>query len=625
MRSVLALAATTVLIAAAPAPMAAPTPVPVPTASAPTGATPVDPAESESDADADSALAPIVPARPQSTVPPFAPRFSDQPTVALPAGWIVISHDRAWAGLIKATPDHRQEARWAYARSQIGLGRGAEALGVLEVMRQDEPDIVLVPSYQLALGATLTLLHRPSGAVVALSGDALLTNPEACAWRMLALSEGALAGQAVAQVQCALPALNARHGTARAPFLLAVARSAATLGKPAATLQLLRTLPASDPAANLLRGRATLALGQGPEGELLLARVAASGDVAQRLDSALSLLENAVAQGTARRDLPEKLRHIRFVWRGGDIESRALLLSYRVARHRGDLRGTLDAGATLFRYFGGGSDRVALVAELQTTLTAALAPDNPMPLDQIAGLYWDYRDLSPAGAGGDLLVAHFADRLQAAGLYDRAAELLDHQLMVRTQDIAQGPLSARVASLFILAGKPARALEAIRATEANAYPDTMLWDRHRVEAVALDQLGRTNEAMAVLQEVPDGPAIRGELYWKRRDWKALAAVTEPTLTGAEQMTEVVQAKVLRYAIALAMLGREDALARLHDRYAAAFSKLPTAAAFEALTAAIGAIDPATVSAAMAAIPSASPAGDIANLVDAAPTPSGPTG
>ncbi|MET3824907.1 hypothetical protein ABIC16_000600 [Sphingomonas sp. PvP055] len=91
------------------------------------------------------------------------------------------------------------------------------------------------------------------------------------------------------------------------------------------------------------------------------------------------------------------------------------------------------------------------------------------------------------------------------------------------------------------------------------------------------------------------------------------------------MTEVVQAKVLRYAIALAMLGREDALARLHDRYAAAFRTLPTAAAFEALTAAIGAIDPATVSAAMSAIPSASPAGDIANLVDAAPAPSGPTG
>ena len=74
-----------------------------------------------------------------------------------------------------------------------------------------------------------------------------------------------------------------------------------------------------------------------------------------------------------------------------------------------------------------------------------------------------------------------------------------------------------------------------------------------------------------------------------------------------------------------MLGREDALVRLHDRYHAAFGKLPTAAAFETLTAAIGAIDPATVSAAMAAIPSASPAGDIADLVDAAPAVRGPMG
>lgn len=620
MRSVLTLAATTALIAASPVPGTVPSPV------APTSvAAAVDPALSESDADADSAIAPIVPVRTPSAIVPFAPKFSDLPAVTAPSGWIVISHDQAWAGLIAATPAGRQEARWAYARSQIGNGRAAEALGVLEVMRQDEPDIVLVPSFQLALGATLTLLHRPAAAVAALSTDALANNAEACAWRMLALSEGNLPGQAAQQVQCALPALNARHRAARAPFLLAIARSAAMLGKPAATLQLLKALAASDPAANLLRGRAELALGQSAEGALLLGRAATSGDREQRLDSQLSLLEDAVARGTAQRDVQAKLRHIRFVWRGGDIERRALLLSYRVAREHHDLRGTLDAGATLFRYFDGGPGRGTLVTELQATITAALAPDNPMPLDQIAGLYWDYRDLSPAGAGGDLLVVQFADRLQAAGLYDRAAELLDHQLMVRTQDIAQGPLSARVASLFILAGKPARALEAIRATEANAYPDAMLWDRHRVEAVALDQLGRTNEALAVLQEVPDGLAIRGELYWKRRDWKSLAAVTEATLTGTEPMTEVVQAKVLRYAIALAMLGREDALARLHDRYAAAFRTLPTAAAFEALTAAIGAIDPATVSAAMSAIPSASPAGDIANLVDAAPAPSGPTG
>lgn len=613
MRSILAL---TLLGAAAAAPAPAPVATPV--------TAPANPAE----AAADGAVTPVTPAAPIRVAPrvtPFAPQFSTLPTISNPAGWAIIGHATAWEGLMQSTVNTRQAARWAHVRSQIGLGRAAEAIGVLEVMRQDEPDIVLVPSFQLALGATLTLLHRSPTAVTALSGEALASNPEACAWRMLALAEAKQAAQALGQVACAIPALNARPDAARKPFLLAIARSAEALGKPALVIALVRTLPTNDASADLLRGRAQIALGHHPEGNLLLARVAETGKGVDRLDSELSLLEVAVARGTVPRDAVPRLRHIRYIWRGDAIEERALLLSYRLARQRHDLRATLDAGATLFRYFNGSNAHPTLVAELQDTIATALAPENTMPLDQIAGLYWDYRDLAPAAAAGDLLVSRFADRLQAAGLYARAAELLEHQLLVRTQDIAQGPLSARVASLFILAGEPARALAAIRATEANAYPDTMLWDRHRVEAVALDQLGRTNEALAVLQEVPDGLAIRGELYWKRRDWKALAAITEPTLTGGEKMTDVMQAKVLRYAIALAMLGREDALARLNARYRSAFGKLPTAATFETLTAAIGAIDPATVSAAMAAIPSASPAGDIADLVDAAPAVRVPTG
>jgi hypothetical protein len=581
------------------------------------------PAARKDDVPADAAQATFAPFRRPSNVVPYAPQLAGLDEITLPAGWKGPSYEAVMQGLIRATPATRQAARWDYVRNQVGHGRAAEALGALEVMEQDEADIALVPTFQLALGATLTQLRRSTAAVTALSSEALATNPEACAWRMRALAEGGEDALAIRQVNCAIPALNQRHGAARQPFLLAVASSAARTGNAALVIELLRTMPEKSPAANLLRGRALVALGKIAAGQLLLARVGRTGDYGQRLDAEVSQLEAKAGTGRIPVDTMARLSRIRFVWRGGDIEQRALELSYSLSRQAGDMRGTLEAGATLFRYFGGGANRVTLLAELQATLAAILSPRNPMPLDQVAGLYWDYRDLSPAAAAGDLFVSQFADRLQAAGLYERAAELLEHQLLVRTQDVAQGPLSARVASLFILAGKPARALDAIRATEGNTYPDDMLWARHRVEAVALDKLGRANEALAVLQDVPDGDAIRSEFYWKRRDWKSLAEVTETSLGTPEPMTDVVQAKILRYAIALAMLGREQELARLHDRYVAAFAKLPSAATFNTLTGTIGTIDPATMSTAMAAIPSASPAGDIADLVDAASVPTTP--
>ncbi len=548
---------------------------------------------------------------------PFAPELSDEPTITGPAGWRKHSATGNWVDLAKATPLTRQAVRWAYATHQISIGHWPEAYGALEVMGQDEPDLALVASYQLALGVALTMLDRPAVAMAALDDAALQSNPEACAWRMLALIKAEMGAQALRQLRCALPALNARKVKDRAPFLLATARVVLDLGQPAAAKQLLEAMSEHDPRASLLRGRADIALGHRPEGMLQLAKVARSSNIELRLDAEVSLLEEEARHGGLKPASASRLRQIRFIWRGGDVELRALQLSYSLARQAHDLRGTLESGATLFRYFSGGPDRLTLISELRATLAATLAPDNPLPLDQVAGLYWDYRDLSPAGAEGDLLVTQLADRLQAAGLYERGAELLDHQLRIRMRDVAQGPLSARVASLFILAGKPQRALSAIRDTEQNSYPDEMLWARHRVEAVALDQLGRTNEALAVLQDVPDGEAISSELNWRRQDWKAVAQ-DSPGIEAKGAMTEVAQAKILRRAVALAMLGREADLERLRNQYGRAFAKLPTASAFDALTGTIGAVDPATISAAMSAIPSASPAGSIADLLDAAP-------
>jgi hypothetical protein len=226
----------------------------------------------------------------------------------------------------------------------------------------------------------------------------------------------------------------------------------------------------------------------------------------------------------------------------------------------------------------------------------------------------------PAGGEGDRLVWQLADRLQEASLYSRAAELLGHQLRHRAQDIAQGPLSVRVATLHILAGRPELALAAIHDTEGTLLPQEMMWDRARVQAVALHQLGKADEAMAVIQDVPGANGLRSELLWRRRDWGRLVAVGAADLPRGGALSEVKQAIVLRHAIALGMLGREEELIQLRIRYEGAFAGLPVAPVFDLLTSDSATTDPESLSRAMSAIPSASPAGEIADLLDIAPPP-----
>ena len=561
--------------------------------------------------------APTPAAASRARLPGFAAVLMDRPMESGEAAWPRLAEADAWRANLVGGVAVRQSSRWNQARSLIARGRGGDALGVMEVMASDAPDLAIVPAWRRARGAALTLLRRPDDAVAALADDRLIGDPEACLWRMRALAEAGRGALALAQLKCAMPALRARNAADRRPFLIAAGSAAVAAGRYRPALKWLGALPAGDIAANLLRGTATTALGDRQGGRLLLDRVALRGTPEERAAARLALNEGSVA---ARAIAPavalKQLDALRFGWRGGEIERRALWLSIQLADRIGDAPAALAAGGVLFRYFQNGTRTPELAALLQAHLAKALAPGTTVPLGQGAGLFWSYRDLMPSGVEGDRLVEMLASRLQAVGLYGRAADLLQYRLTARAEDIEQGPLSIRVASLFILAGEPDKAIVALRDTDAIAYPPAMRADRRRIEAVALDLLGKPAEALATIQDVAGSDMLRAEIRWRARDWAAYVAAAEPALPRAGSLNGVAQAVILRHAIALAMLGRENALAQLNARYARAFATLPTAATFAMLTERIGAIDPTALGDALAALPSASPAGEIGDLIAA---------
>jgi hypothetical protein len=203
-------------------------------------------------------------------------------------------------------------------------------------------------------------------------------------------------------------------------------------------------------------------------------------------------------------------------------------------------------------------------------------------------------------------------------MYSRAADLLEYQLFNRVHDLARGALSTRVASLHILAGRADRALDVIKRSADPSYPNGMHYDRKRVEAVALTHLGKGKEALAVLQDVPSSAALQAEISWKQRDWQGLANAGSQMLPPSGALSNVGQASVLRHAIALAMLGREDELSGLRGRYQASFAGMPSASVFDMLTGTVGSVHPDQLARAMAAIPATSAAGDIAALLEPVP-------
>ncbi|URD61385.1 hypothetical protein M8312_02400 [Sphingomonas sp. KRR8] len=548
----------------------------------------------------------------------LAPSLQDS-AITDPRDWRREPAEKLTAALAVASPAERQQVRWRYALSSLAEGRPEVALAALQVMQIDEPDLALSAAFQLARGRALAELGRGTDSAAVLSGPALAHNPEACAWRLRAFEAAGAPPLALAELSCAKPALRARAVPDRAAFLLAASRAALAAGRPDAALDLLRFVAEHLPEARLLRARALLAQGQGLAALGIFNGLAASPD--PRIVSAAEL--GSIEAGLATHRLAAspalgRLSRLTFHWRGDAIERQALFDRFALATSLRNPSAQLSSAATLVRYRAAGGGLAAVLASAQETLAGLLTPGSKVSLADAAGLYWDYRDLGPNGAAGDALAWQLADRLQEAQLYARAADLLQHQLVERARDVAQGPVSVRVARLWILAGHPDRALEALHLSTDVIFPPAMLQARQRMEAIALHQLGRTGEALAILQSVPGSGALQAELMWKQHSWAAYAAAADPHLPPPHALSEVQQALVLRQAVTLGMLGREAPLAALRQRYAAAFADLPTARAFDQLTRPSGEIDAAGLSDALAALPTASPAGDMADLIELSP-------
>lgn len=511
-------------------------------------------------------------------LPGFAAELANRPMAQGPDFWAAMPRPEALEKFATVRGYDRQSARWDYALGELAARNGPEALGALDTMLGDDPDMALVPAFRLARGAALARLNRPAEALDMLTDPILAGNAEACMLRLFVNAQLERAAAALSELRCAIPAINARKVDQAGSFIRAAAWAAIHTNNAKPSLGWLAQLPDGDGASNILRGEALIALGYLPEGRLRLDRVRANGTAEQKIEAELTLVEALVARGKiAPAEATKRLDRILFLWRGGEIEQRALILGYMLAERQNNDVAMLRFGGMLLRYGEPGARAAVILGACQQRMMAILSPASGLKLADAAGLFWDNRDLAPTGADGDRMLAR----------------------------------------LYILAGMPERAVLALRESDQPAYPPAILDARRHVQAIALYQLGRTGDALALTEDNPGLAALRAEMLWRRRDWRSLAGAGEGGPMPAKgALSAVDQALILRRAVALAMLSDERGLGALRARYAGAFARLPSGPAFALLTGPVNNMSGEGITRAMAAIPAVSVAGQDDDLLDA---------
>lgn len=533
---------------------------------------------------------------------PFAAQLAEMPRAA-PGERPAIDIPLAWSLIARSTAETRQASRWKLATALLAARRGAEALGVLETMQRDDSALELVPAWRLAMGKAQVMTGRNPAALTWFNAPELIADPDACAWRIRAgaVIDGA---EGSALLKCAVPAMLAYRGAEREAFMLDAATGLMRSGHHDRALRFLAALRDNSSAANLQRGIALFAVGQHEPGKLRLERVMLSGTPGQRAAAEFAMIRDGLARGAIKPgEAVKRIDALTFRWRGGDVERSALELKWQIAERAHDPVLGLVASATLFRHFDLGAQTGATLTRIQTGLSA-LVTDTKRPIAQSAGLFWEYRDLAPTGAPGDMLVSTLADRLSTAGLHVRAAELLQHQMQNRAIDIAKGPLSVRIARLYLLADKPDQVLAVMRRSDGPDYPAPIAEDRRRMQVIATWRAGRRSDALAMLDQIEAADDLRAEMLWQARDWKRFVDANRTLLAPARS------GAVLRQAVALVMLGDEPALAALRKRYLPALRGTKAGEALGALASTGGAMNPAALDAAMAGVSETTADGDL---------------
>ncbi|CAO3431080.1 tetratricopeptide repeat protein [Azospirillum doebereinerae] len=514
--------------------------------------------------------------------------------------------------VVNAPESERAKAQLDLAHFYFANGFGQETLGMLDVLQQNQPDLEGWPEFRALRGAARVLSGDLAGGEADLTVPSLANNPEAALWRAAIAADKRDWPAALAGFKASSGILNGYPEPMIGKLGLRAAEAALETGDTVNAKRLLdRVLEHSgpdveeQPDVQYLRGLYYARTGEPDRAREQLKGSYESLDRLYRAKAGLALTNLELAEGKmSPTAAAEQLAGLTFTWRGDDLEM-------QIRSRMGEV---LIAGGEYAKGFNAMKETAALVADTpraeaitkdMSRIFADLYKDGAarLPTLDALQLYDQFRELTPVGEDGDEIIRQLAERLISIDLLNRAADLLQHQVEYRLSGQDKARMGTRLASVRLLDNKPEQALQALELSNVAGMPADLVAERRLMQAKALAELNRGDEALRILAEDDSTNAnlLRVDIAWRGQKWDAAALalnkVVGPPPAAGQTLDAGVSQLVLNRAVALALAGDGTGLGLLRKDFEGAMKGGPNEDAFRVLTRpeqALGLIDVSTI-------------------------------
>jgi hypothetical protein len=496
----------------------------------------------------------------------------------------------------KAQGPARERARQRLARYYFANGLFPESRGVMEAMANERPEIVADSEFIGMRGAASTLMGHFKEAHDDLDRGLLEDNDEGEFWRaVLTAAEGDLVKPAGVFKRLGGLLRPYPKGVKMPVGLLMVDSSIAVgdVGQAQRFLALLnaeQASPTQKAQISFLTGKLKAVAGDFNGAVASWDQVLTSKHRPSLVKAMVGRDELMLRLGTrSRAEVIEDYDKLRYIWRGDEFEfillRRLGRLQLENADYREGLR-TLRQAATYFRGHPEVGQVTQLMAESFANIMLGEAMDN-MPALSAVALYEEFKELTPAGARGDLVIRRLADKLASIELYDRAAAFLEDQVQYRLKGVEKAQVGTRLAVIYFLDRKLPKAMETLTKTEESGMPDELQKARRLLRARILYEQQKGSDALALLKDDKSSEAdlMRLEIYWNTKDWTnsslMLRRLVEASNAQPEKPLDERQTSyVLNLAIALTLAGNQRGVNLLRRDFGAAMNDTPSKDAFQ---------------------------------------------